>query len=955
MTSPALPENPSRRDLLFDEALALPPGEREPFLNRACADDSALREELVSLVRAHEGADGFFDGLSRQWISPLRSAGVGLAGPGSVHLPPGTRVGRYQLKEVLGEGGMGVVYRARDSELERDVALKLLPSDMVADPEARQALLAEARAVARLDHPHVGVVHEVGETDDAGVYLAMTLHEGETLADRLRRGPLPLPAPEVVRIGRQLASALGAAHAAGLVHWDVKPANFLLTRDAGIRLVDFGIAAALGATSTPRGSPGYASPETGSGSPADARSDLWSLGVLLHELTTGVRPPSHGEGLPALEAMEAKEATGAGGPLPPGLVRAIRSCLEPAPGERPTDASQVMEMLGEVKEEESRNGTVIRGPARGLRHGVLAFAGVAGVALVLALTLAPGWTGEGGFGTGEPGDLVSGEAMEAGAPAWGAANRVLVLPFEDRSGDPELSAVGIMAADWITEGIARAGVANVVDPASTFAAYRESGDPVALAGLFRARLVVAGGYHVDGDSLRFQGRLVDGTDGTVVRVLIPVAAPRHSPLAGLEPLRQATLAAVALHLDPRTTRHELLVTETPPTWEAFLAFVRAKEHFVEGRWSEAREEIVRAEALDSAFHIAVFYGGIAAANLGDFDDLRARRERLGRMIPTPHGPAQLGLDFLDAMLAGDNESSYRTHRRAVDNGILAPNTMGHSHLVLDAVTLGRFREAIAVARESDPTRGELRGWFPYWSSLAMAHHALGEYVEELEIARRARESLGPLRAQPLVLEVRALAALGALEALDAVVSDALRIHPAPAVFLRWTGDYLVMHGHPEEGRRRYVEAVGRGRADLSRAPSPDRRAYLAEALLALAGTGDHEAAREAREVFLELHEEHPLLMDPVAGLGRVAALLGETEEARQWSDHLAGVNPDGRFGGHTLRRARIAVLLGDVDAMVELLQQANREGMRVQFVAREDPLIHAHRAHPAMADFLRPR
>ena len=984
---------PSRRDRLFDEALALPPETREAFVEEACPGDPALRDELLSLLRAHDAADGFFEGLSRRWVAPLRSAGVSATGgtgsmasprrparPGTPegappstgspflfsggHLLPGTRLGRHEVLGVLGEGGMGVVYRALDPKLDREVALKLLPRDLVADPEARAALLAEARAVARLDHPHVGVIHEVGETDDAGVFLAMALHQGETLAERLRRGPLPLPVADVLRIGQALASALEAAHQAGIVHRDVKPSNVLLTDGGGVRLVDFGIATALGSLPSPRGSRGYASPETTAGDPVDARTDLWSLGVLLHELVTGVRPPPPGEGLPALEALEGDETRG---PVHHGLIRAIRLCLAPEPGGRPERAGQILEMLGTTEEPGSR------GARRRLRPAVMAFAGVGTLAVALAgvLALAPGLArgpmgedgvraGEDGLRAGGPGVGTPGGAPEGGSPPWRSAHRVLVLPFEDRSGDPEFASVGIMAADWITEGISRAGVANVVDPASTLAAHRETGDPVALAGLFQAGLVVAGGYHLDGDSLRFQLRLVDGTDGTMIRTLTPVAASRRTPLDGLEPLRQTALGAVALHLDPRTTRHELLVTETPPSWEAFLAFVRAKEHFVENRWAQAREEIVLAETLDPTFYMAVFYGGIAAANLGDFEDLRARRERLGRLIPASHRTAQFGLDFLDAILTGDHEASYRIHRRAVDEGILAPSTMGHAQLVLDAVTLGRFREAITVAQASDPTRGELRGWYTYWGSLAMAHHALGEYEEELDAARRARETLGPLRSQPLFLEARALAALGELEALDAVVQEGLRVHAWPSSFLRWTGDYLEIHGHPEEAERRYGAAVARARSDLARDPSPDRTFHLALALLSEAAFARNagrppDSAVEARELFQDLHDESPALLDPVMGLGATAALLDNPVEARRRQAELLASPPDGRFGGHVYRAARISALLGETDDMAELLERAYRLGYRLQYAVREDPFILAHREHPWVAALLRPR
>jgi tetratricopeptide (TPR) repeat protein len=962
----------SRRDRLFDEALALPPGERTAFLDRSCSDDPELRAELASLLAAHEASAGFFEGLSRDWVSPFHSAGVGGGGSASVHLPPGSRVARYEITGLLGEGGMGVVYRARDPDLERDVALKLLPPHAVEHPGARAGLLAEARKVARLDHPHIGVIHEVGETEDAGVYLAMACHEGETLADRLRRGPLPLPPSDVLQVGRAVAAALEAAHGAGIVHRDVKPSNVLLTRGGGVRLVDFGIAAAVGERAAPRGSRGYASPELLTGQVADVRTDLWSLGVLLHEMATGVRPPPPPEGLPALDAVAAR------GSLPEGLEGAIRACLTPELADRPAGASAVAALLGTPAQvTASGSGTpaeALASPEGSPRDG--ASASRPGAPRSAApdgrapRPLAPrGWAAAGVLGAGvilaalfvllpRPGGTGGEAPGPVGAILWGDADRVLVLPFEDRTEDPALASLGIMAADWIAEGVARTGVANVVDPAGALAAHRDTQDPLALAGLFRAGLVVAGNVQVGGDSVRIQARLVDGENGTILRSLATVTAPLEAPDLALEPLRQAALSAVALHLDPLTNRHELLVVEQPPPWEAFLAFVRGKEDFVEARWREAREAWIRAEALDPTFHLAVFYGAIAAANLGDFDDLEARRDRMAAAIPPGHRPASLGLDFLNSILAGDHEASYRNHRRGVDEGILAPGTLGHAQLVQDAVTLGRFREAVEVARTVDPTRGEVRGWYAYWGSFAMAHHGLGEFEEELQVARRARELMGPLRIAPLYPEVRALAAMGRLEEIAGVAEDARRISSAPSVFLRGAGDYLVMYGHEAEGLRYYREAVAQARADLTREPLVDRDFHLAEALLALAaalGSEGRDEALEARALHLESHERNPHFIDPPFGLARAAVILGDTAEARRWSDHLAGTEPRGRYGGHTWRRARIAALLGEPQEVARLLEQAYREGLRVQFAAREDPLVMRHRDHPAVAGLLRAR
>jgi serine/threonine-protein kinase len=217
----------------------------------------------------------------------------------------GTRLAHFELLEKLGSGGMGVVYRARDEKLRRDVALKILRGEHARDGERRRRFLREARAASALDHPNVAAVFEIGEDGEAA-YIAMELVEGESLRARLSRGPVPQG--EALRIGREIASALAKAHAAGIIHRDVKPENVMLEGGA-VKVLDFGLAKLISSpdasggsgASTPSGSeltvegrilgtPSYMSPEQASGRPTDARSDVFSLGVLLYEMLAGERP-----------------------------------------------------------------------------------------------------------------------------------------------------------------------------------------------------------------------------------------------------------------------------------------------------------------------------------------------------------------------------------------------------------------------------------------------------------------------------------------------------------------------------------------------------------------------------------------------------------------------------------------------------------------------------------------
>ena len=203
----------------------------------------------------------------------------------------GRAVSHYRVDERLGGGGMGVVYRAHDLTLGRDVALKFLPPSLHRDAAAREQLLQEARAASALDHAHVASVYEVGEADDGRLFLAMAYYDGQTVEELVDAGPLPVG--QAVDVALQAGAGLARAHRAGIVHRDVKPGNLIVTADGVVKVLDFGIATAEGdgaGTGETAGSAPYMSPEQAQGRPTDARTDVWGLGVTLYEMLTGRAP-----------------------------------------------------------------------------------------------------------------------------------------------------------------------------------------------------------------------------------------------------------------------------------------------------------------------------------------------------------------------------------------------------------------------------------------------------------------------------------------------------------------------------------------------------------------------------------------------------------------------------------------------------------------------------------------
>ncbi len=237
----------------------------------------------------------------------------------------GQTVGHYEVEERLGGGGMGVVYRARDRKLGRQVALKFLSSHLVASERAKQRFMAEARAASALDHPAIATIHAIEETKDGELYIVMAYYEGETIATRLsRRGAIPVG--QAIELALQAAEGLARAHESGIVHRDVKPANLMLTADERLKVLDFGLAKVedvrLTDAGTTLGTPAYMSPEQARGAPLDHRTDVWSLGVVLYEMLTG-RLPFTGE-----HREQVLEAVRHADPLPPSRLASVPPELE---------------------------------------------------------------------------------------------------------------------------------------------------------------------------------------------------------------------------------------------------------------------------------------------------------------------------------------------------------------------------------------------------------------------------------------------------------------------------------------------------------------------------------------------------------------------------------------------------------------------------------------------------
>ncbi len=298
-----IPERWKRTEELYHAARARPPGDRGAFLAEACADDEAMRRNVESLLAESESDDGFLAEPALAMAAPTLTDFVSTT-------MAGASLGGYQLQALLGAGGMGEVYQAHDPRLGRDVAIKILPRAFTSHPDRLARFEREARMLASLNHPNICGIYGIEESDGIR-FLVLELVEGETLADKVAQmtslhakgGGLPLG--DVLAISRQITDALEAAHDKGIIHRDLKPANIKITPDGAVKVLDFGLAKAVGGEGAPPdlsnapleeggrragaviGTAAYMSPEQARGLPVDKRTDIWAFGCVLYEMLTG--------------------------------------------------------------------------------------------------------------------------------------------------------------------------------------------------------------------------------------------------------------------------------------------------------------------------------------------------------------------------------------------------------------------------------------------------------------------------------------------------------------------------------------------------------------------------------------------------------------------------------------------------------------------------------------------
>jgi len=710
------PDRWQKIDELLDQALELAAEHRASFLKEACADDEELRHEVESLLAAHERSGSFIETNPAGGMVAAFSKQYLQAPPPSM---AGKRLGHYELQALLGAGGMGEVYRARDPRLDRLVAIKVLPQHLSAHPEALARFEREAKAVAALSHPNILAIHDFGH--EGGVtYAVMELLEGETLRARLESSLLSWR--EAVKITASVAEGLAAAHARGIIHRDIKPENIFLTADGLVKILDFGIARVkkavisnadtliskgIGDTKpgTLMGTIGYMSPEQVRGEAAEAPSDFFSLGCVLMEALTGKRPfarQSAAETLAAILRDEPPSLSAVTQEIPPELERILLRCLEKTPEERFQSARDLAFDLRSLLTSASGSYRVSSGAYRPVSEAV-------SLQIPPDSRVRPPWV--------VPSILAAALIISISAIGllWWKSKRETTLPPNSLAVLPLTNISQDKSVDFLSDGITESIITNLaplrpklrVLANSSVTGYKgKVVDPRQVGQELHVRAVLVGKVLQEGETLIINVELVDAADGTQLWSN-RYQRSRADLLAVQEEISQQISEKLQVNLTGE--EQKLLTRRYTQNTDAYYLYLNGRYFWnqrEQDQLQKAIEFFQRAISLDPNYALA--YAGMADAYvlLSDTDEARAQAESFARKalsLDSNLAEPYATLGFLKTFRDWNWTEAESDFTRALT---LNPDyaTAHHWHALLLCIR-GRMdaaREEIKRARELDP-------------------------------------------------------------------------------------------------------------------------------------------------------------------------------------------------------------------------------------------------------------
>ncbi len=863
-------------------------------------------------------------------------------GPGGVP----DRVSRFEILELLGEGAMGVVYRARDPVLERDVALKLIKPELAGERKNRARFLRECRAAATISHPGVATIYEAGETDDGKLFLASELVVGETLKDRLGRGPLAVA--EVVEIGIQLAQALEAAHRKGAIHRDIKPSNLMIDTDDRLKVLDFGLARLIAAendggpsasesSAAARtadqtqdgavvGTPAYMSPEQAAAIQVDARTDIFSAGCVLYELITG-RSPFHSGSVPetlrrVLTEEPASLASSVDG-IPPGLDGVLRRALAKDREVRTATAGELADDLRELLVDDGAEERATAGD-EGRRRRVL-IGGLTGlIAAIVAAVMIWQWS--------RP------------TLAFTDHDRIIVADVDNETGDEtfDLALRTAIETDLKQSPYASLYRRHQVDetlrlmrtPPDSFIDEKLGRDICRFAGiraLILPRIVEAS------DGFELEAAIVDPQTGRHVEEIRTTAESREGVLLhAIDELSRELRTRLGESLESIEKTDFPIADVTTSSWEALHYFALGNERWGQGEFDEVIRLYELALDLDPEF--ATCRGSLGLLLIQFGGDPERGREELRRALAdgeTLPRDEYLMLraanrQFVDADLEGALEEYQLV------TGLYPRNGPAHNNMGRILLELGRYEEAAAAFEKSadiDP-----QGTVPL-VNLAFMHVTVLPDPQAAEAACRRLIALNPDVANYQSLLGWAVAVQGRYAEAQQILELALDLDPDHPYALPNLGYVLTAKGNSESGvlyLRRNLDRIRR------QGQSQTERGAVIDLVTAMAAAGEHQQVwrlvdREER-AFLDAKQDEPWTADDHAFLVQLYAAAGRMDEAHHQLE-LATAQPVDDAGTR-FELARACAMVGRRECAIDNTRRAFERGFEDPYLPLLIPSMH---------------
>lgn len=861
----------------------------------------------------------------------------------------GRTISHYKILEELGESDAGKVYKAEDTKLGRTVTLKFLPADLTREQSTKTQIIYDVQAAAALQHQNICAIHEIDESEDGKLFVSMECFEGETLEEKVDSGPVPLE--EALRLILDAAEGLTRAHASGVVHKNLTPANLTVTNDGVLKVLDFGLPGLESASKETRTGQrltnvSYLSPEQVRGGEADARADVWALGAILYHLLAGKAPfagDREDEILAGIVNRDPEPLDSRRGDLPRELVRILRRALDKdAQARYQTSAEFLGDLLGvyEPLRSEVEGPELKARPMRKARMGLRHPAVIAGVVLVAAvlfivLKFLPGK---------EPSDPID--------LTWDEPPLVVVTPFENRTGDASLDNVAALASEILARDLAGLDLLKTLPVGEA--------EPEASAGAKdRAEpdIIVSGAFYLEGDELQFQARVSEADRGVLISALPMIGGTREAPRVAIEQVSQRVMGALAMQLDNPFRQP---IPSRPPTYEAFLGYNQAlhgfdAEMFGGGSLMEAIGLWQEAAAQDTTFFrplvlipalLATMLGAPkqATAALDALEDKRSRMDDYDRLFA----------DLIEEELAENPQEALRIAERLER---MAPRDQLVKIFKMRAcAALGLAHGFLETYDALDLTEDqERRMVFAFQARHAgYAYHHLGLYDKELEVRKRLIEYYPKL----LLLrgdEMDSYAAMGKIDEIWRVVKECQQAAGGRGFLdynLWGASRTLRAHGYREEA----IELVNDYIEDRLAVEGEDLPpVFLAKSF--------YEAERwdESRAAF-----EEAMALDPEHADGykvffaRIDARIGNRDAVERFLEGLeekrAQVSPDaGPDRAELELRAELAALLGDRDRAVALLKEALDQGGGTMAGCNHNFDLESLHGYPPFEELIRPR